>query len=674
MDPNPRHLSARHGSANLTLRSDIQSLRALAVALVVAAHAHVPGLSGGYVGVDVFFVLSGYLISGLILREIESTGQFDPGRFYAKRLKRLLPAMLLVYVCTAIVARFVVSPQQQASDSAAGQAAMVWLSNFYFSSLTIDYFSTGENGNLFIHTWSLAVEEQFYLIWPWLLMFLYGYWKWQGVPANHASTDHRRLAYGLGIVAAISLLLCAYLAYRHVEDGFYLMPGRVWEFALGALSFLLRRAAEEGRAAWLERLRGRSLLNAVGWLSILLAAVAYGDALRYPGFWALLPCMGAVLVLLDAPQKSPESRVSRLMLRASPLQFIGNVSYGLYLWHWPVLILGAQLFGSGALTNLGLVSLCVGLAAATYFAAENPIHRAPLRNVAKVLILSVSGMALGFLVMWTWQREAAAQLKMPELAKIQAAKFDLPNVYSLDCDTWHHSAELSACAYGPENASHTAIMFGDSVLVQWFPAISDIYLRKPGWRLIVLTKSACPASQVSFYYERIKATYEVCDLWRQRALGYIEQLRPEVLIMGSNDYGFSADQWITGTRAVLDRLSPATHTVFIMSPTPTLGFDGPNCLSTEANLPHWSPRYGRCETRLKSPAGQSILRILSRAASPYQNVHVIDLSDSVCPDGLCKARFQAGIRFRDGKHLTASFVRSMAPALERALGLAGEPR
>jgi len=674
MDPNPTHLSGRHGSPNLTLRSDIQSLRALAVALVVAAHAHVPGLSGGYVGVDVFFVLSGYLISGLILREIESTGRFDPGRFYAKRLKRLLPAMLLVYVCTAIAARLVVSPQQQISASAAGQAATLWLSNFYFSSLTIDYFSTGESGNLFIHTWSLAVEEQFYLIWPWLLMFLYGYWKWQGVPADHVSTGHKRLAYGLGIVAAISLLICVYLAYSHVEDGFYLMPGRVWEFALGALSFLLRQASEAGRVAWLERLRGRSLLNTMGWLSILLAAAAYGDELRYPGFWALLPCLGAVLVLLDAPQKTPESRVSRLMLRASPLQFIGNVSYGLYLWHWPILILGAQLLGSGALTNLGLVALCVGLAAATYYAAENPIHRAALRSVPKVLIVSASGMVLGVMAMWAWQREATGLLETPEMAKIQAAKFDIPNVYSLNCDTWHYSAALSACAYGPENASHTAVMFGDSVLVQWFPAISDIYLRKPDWRLIVLTKSACPASQVSFYYDRIKANYEICDLWRQRALGYIEQLRPEVLIMGSNDYGFSADLWIKGTRAVLDRLSPGSRSVFVMSPTPTLGFDGPSCLSTETNLPQWSPRYGRCETRLKPPSGTGILGILKQAAEPYQNVRVIDLSDSVCPDGLCQARFQTGIRFRDGKHLTASFVRSIAPALERAFGITGDPR
>jgi hypothetical protein len=323
---------------------------------------------------------------------------------------------------------------------------------------------------------------------------------------------------------------------------------------------------------------------------------------------------------------------------------------------------------------LCLVTLCAGLAAATYYAVENPIHRAPVRNTLKVLIPSALGMALGFLVMWGWQKEAANLLRTPEQVEIQSVRFDLPDIYRSACDTWYRSAELSACAYGAENAEHTAVMFGDSILAQWFPAISDIYLRKPGWRLIVLTKGACPASQVSLHYDRIKANYEICDLWRERALGYMEQLRPDVVIMGSDRYGFSFDQWITGTRAVLDRLSPATHSVLIMSPTPDLGFNGPKCLSKEASLPHWSPQYGRCETKLKPASDKAIFTALKQAAGIYPNVGVIDPNDWVCPDGLCQARFQTGIRFRDSKHLTASFVRSIIPAFERALAALDDPQ
>ena len=634
--------------------------------LVIAAHAKTPWIAGGYVGVDVFFVLSGYLISGLILREVEANGFFDPWQFYARRLKRLLPAMLLVLLFASAIAWFALSPQRQVSDAAAGQAASLWLSNFYFSTRAINYFSNGMLSNLFLHTWSLAVEEQFYLVWPWLMLFLYGVWRWQGTPMSY-----RRLAGGLGLVAASSLLIAIYWANNQVEYGFYLMPSRAWEFALGALIYLLRQACEAGQNGWLEKWRGRSVLNTVGWLSIFLAAVIYSDNLRYPGLWALLPCVGAALVLLDAPEKQPQSFISRLMLRQRLLQFVGNISYSLYLWHWPVLVLGAAIFGGAPITRFGLVALCLMLATAAYYTVEMPIHRAPIRSTGKVLILSVAGMALGLFLMATWKQEAESLLSRPEQRTIQAARSDSPEIHSPSCDTWYHSAEVAACLRGPADASHTVVMFGDSALAQWYPAISEIFLRKPGWRLVVLTKSACPASQVSYYYDRIKANYDVCDLWRQRALDYLVQLRPDLVIMGSRDYGFASEQWITGTRAVLKRLSAAARSVVIVSPTPDLGFDGPNCLSAEVNLPHWMPHHGRCMTKLGAPANPSTLGILEQAAKPYSNVGVLDLTESVCPDKTCRARIPTGIVFRDNQHLTASFVKSLAPAFERALQTAG---
>ena len=649
-----------------THRADIQSLRALAVALVVAAHAKVPWLSGGYVGVDVFFVLSGYLISGLILREIEISGSFDPWRFYARRLKRLLPAMLLVTLVTGGIAWITISPQQQLDTSAAGQAAALWLSNFYFATRAINYFSSGIQGNLFLHTWSLSVEEQFYLAWPWLLLFLYGHWKWQG-----ATVSYMRLASGLGMLALLSLLLAIYWAYESVENGFYLMPGMAWEFAIGALVLLLRQRSESGRIAWLERWRGRSILNSVGWLSILFAAVAYNDNLRYPGVWALLPCIGAALALLDAPKRQPNSVMSRLLLRQPILQFLGNISYSLYLWHWPVLNLGNQVFGTSLAIQLGLVSLCLILATATYYLLENPIHRAPIGSSASVLVTSLSFIAFGFFAMTTWEKAAEELLNGPETARIQAARFDIPELYSSECDTWHHSAKVSPCIFGHGNASKTVVMIGDSALAQWFPAISDIFLRRTDWRVIVLTKSACPASQVSYYYDRIKANYDICDAWRQGALEFIAQQRPDLVIMGSRNYPFTPEQWITGTETVLKRLTPVAGSVIIMSPTPDLGFDGPNCLTMKANVPTWMPHHGRCETRLDLPSSPGIRQLLAKAASPYSNVGVIDLSESVCPNATCRARLSGDIVFRDSQHLTASFVLSLASVFEQALDTAG---
>ncbi len=204
--------------------------------------------------------------------------------------------------------------------------------------------------------------------------------------------------------------------------------------------------------------------------------------------------------------------------------------------------------------------------------------------------------------MATWEKNAEELLNGPEASRIQAAKFDIPVIYSSDCDTWYHSAKISPCIFGPKNAPKTVVMFGDSALAQWFPAISEIFLRKPDWRVVVLTKSACPASQVSYYYARIKANYDVCDVWRQGAIDFIVQQRPDLVIMGSRHYPFSQEEWIAGTGTVLKHLAPISGSVAILSPTPDLGFDGPNCLSMKVNVPDWMPHHGRCETKTESTA------------------------------------------------------------------------
>ena len=653
----------------LNRRADIQSLRALAIAIVVAAHAHVPGMQGGYVGVDVFFVLSGYLISSLVLIEAESTRRFDALAFYARRLKRLLPALLLVLLCVSVTAWLLTSPQDQGEEAAAGQAAAVWLSNFYFAARTIGYFSHGLNGNFFLHTWSLGVEEQFYLVWPWLFLFLFGIWSWQRAPFSR-----KRLAAGLGVVFAVSLGGGWYWSNNDVDVAFYLMPGRAWEFALGALTGLLRSYGNSNHAAWLARWQGRSVLNSVGLVGILVSTAMYKESLRYPGLWALLPCFSAALILLDAPEKNPKSLLSRFVLREPRTQFLGNISYSLYLWHWPILIIGSQLFGKGATLRLGAVALAILLAGLTYVTIEKPIHRLRIRKPLMILAPSLVAMVITYNLVDVWQGKISNLLHSPEQEHIQIAIFDTPAIYHRDeCDSWYRSAELSACVYGPSNAHHTVVMFGDSILVQWFPAVIDIYLTRPDWRVVVLTKSACSASDVSYYYDRIKSVYNVCNLWRQRAIKYVEDQHPDVVIMGSDHYYFTKAQWITGTRSVLNRIGRVTHTVVLMSPTPELPFDGLDCLSVQANWPKWLPSPKSCKTALRSITSDSISSILHQAVLPYRNAHVIDLRDSICPKGICRARVGSNIVYRDSKHLTASFVRTLGPALRKALDAAKAP-
>lgn len=417
----------------------------------------------------------------------------------------------------------------------------------------------------------------------------------------------------------------------------------------------------------LNRWRGRSLLNTSGWFLILAATALYPDDLRYPGLWALLPCLGASLVLLDAPELHASSAFSRLVLRAPILQVLGNLSYSLYLWHWPVLVLGGQILGTSWLVRLGLIALSVALAAATYVAVERPVRQLPIRQTMNVFISSALGMALGFFVLGAWQNAAVQNLHSPAQSRIQMARMDLPVLYSQPCDTWFHSAEVSECVYGPKDARHTVVMFGDSVLAQWFPAVAEIYLKKPGWRLVVLTKSACSAQEVSYYYPRIKAMYTVCDTWRKRAIDLMVQMRPDVVIMGSTHYGFTPQQWISGTRLVLKRLSPVSGAIAIISPTPELGFDGPDCLAAKANWPDWLPSPERCQTPLNPVTKNSVFDLLKTASEPFRHVGVIDMLDAICPNQLCRAQRGRHIVYRDGQHLTARFIHSLAPELRQAL-------
>lgn len=658
-------MTTNQASIGLPKRADIQALRALAIGLVVACHAHVPFLQGGYVGVDVFFVLSGYLISGLILVEVERYRTFDAIRFYTRRVKRLLPALLTMLLTVAWLSWLLLGPQRQGADAQAGQAATLWLSNFYFATRVINYFSVGSAGNIFLHTWSLAVEEQFYLLWPWLMLFLFGIWRWQGSPFSR-----KRLAVGMVVFAMLSLAVSAYLSQTNSEADFYLMPSRIWEFALGALTLLLRQglSKNKGEAQWLQRWLGLSMLNGAGLLMIILAAVAYTNSLRYPGMWGLLPAIGTALMLLDMPENNVRSPLSRLLLKQPLLLFMGDISYSLYLWHWPLLILGVAIFGASPWVRFVAVMVSIGISTLAYFMIERPIHLAKFKHSLRVLLPSIIAMIVVFNIMGFWQKDIRQLLISPAQIRLQQAVLDMPKLYRVPgCDTWYHSAEVKACVFGSPKADHTVVMFGDSVLAQWFPTIAEIYLKRPNWRLIVLTKSACSATQVSYYYPAIKRIYKVCNIWRKRAIAYMAHLHPDVIFMGSTHYPFTAKQWISGTRAVLDRLSPASHAIVILSATPELGFNGLSCLSMRAHLPKWLHLEKHCSRALKPVTSHSVVSLLRRAATPFPNVHVIDMRREICPDQRCRAELDGRIVYRDGQHLTASFIRTLAPALKQIL-------
>ena len=638
----------------MTFRPDIEGLRAVAILLVVAAHAGVPWLAGGYVGVDVFFVLSGYLITRLLTDELSRTGRVQFARFYARRFRRLLPALLLMLgVCVLLATQLVPAAQQETQADAAAAAAL-WGSNLLFAFTRLDYFGADSSENLFLHTWSLGVEEQFYLVWPLLLVAAYGAWRKSAAPSR------LNLVQLLWLVAGISFAACVFITSIEPRHAFYLMPMRAWQFALGGLAGLYfadrgsNGAAASPRAA------------ALGWLGlsgILATAVLLGDDVRYPGIWALLPTL-CTLAVLVCGARAPQTSVIRLLSQPA-MTAIGRVSYSWYLWHWPVLLLGGLVWPAPSPgLRLALVLSSLLLAWLSWRFVEAPIrHNArivqpPRRAIMGALLL----MGCAVVGSFQWQAIARQTLEQPAYQRILHARMDVPTLYRKRCDQWYHSDVLTPCEFGNPQASRTVVVLGDSIGLQWFPAIERVF-DPTQWRIVVMTKSACPIVDAPIFYARIGREYTECARWRGAALARIAEMAPDEVILGSTQtYDFSPAQWRNGTARILSRIAPAAGRIHILRGTPVLPFDGPDCLAPRGAL--WDHiAHASCTTPAHDPHSNAVFRALQASASGFNNVRIVDMTNAICPSGTCSAQRDGNLTYRDGRHLTASFVASLAPAL-----------
>lgn len=645
----------------LGFRADVEGLRALAILLVVAVHAGVPWLGGGFVGVDVFFVLSGFLITGLLVKEASATGRLRFAAFYVRRLRRLLPALFVMLLVTAVLAMLLLAPGEQRGQAPAAALAAMWLSNIHFALAQLDYFAAGTETNLYLHTWSLGVEEQFYLIWPALLVWLLGHDGERGMA---------RLRLGMMCVAGVSLVACVWLTYAAPRLAFYMMPMRAWQFAAGALVWLY--FVEPGKAGMPRLpLRHSRALGWAGLASVLLAAIWLGPQRPYPGVWAMLPTLGAACVVMAGCAAGEHGGVSRA-LAWRPLQWLGGISYSWYLWHWPVLLLGHALVGSQAPAWRAFwVLFSLALAWLSYRWVESPVRWQPrwLVRPGATLLGALVLMVLCFSLGMRWFNLADTEARAPAAQRYAKAHGDAPVIYAMGCDDWYHSDRVRACAFGSADAPHTAVLMGDSHAGQWFPAVAQAFNR-PGWRLLVFTKSSCPMVDEPFFYARIGKEYTVCATWRERALAEVARLHPDVVLLGTVDSnGFSRTGWVEGTARVLGVLSPAAGHVYLLRDTPALPFDGPDCLEQLAGRPAWL-RLGRtCAASAYSARGDEVATWQGEAAQRFANARVLDMNSWVCPHGICMAEQNGLVVFRDTQHLTGSFAASLGSALAAQLGL-----
>ena len=693
-------------------RPDIEGLRAVAVVVVVLFHARIAAFAGGFVGVDVFFVLSGFLITRLLLREVATTGTISLRHFWARRARRLLPASCVVVVVTVLASQVLLSPIAQRPLATDAIAASGFVLNFVFASRLGDYFASqlGRTPSPLLHFWSLAVEEQFYLFWPLALLGL-----------RRRPRRYRRLVTVMMIaVAIVSFWACTWMTRTYPTGAFYLLPARMWELAVGGLVAV-------GGAAWrLVSPTARAVAAWVGVAGVATAVVTFDGSIAFPGTAALLPVLGTALIVVsggsDAAPFAP-----LVVLRHPALQWIGRRSYAIYLWHWPALVLAEAKWGPLSLgQRFVAIGVALVLAAASLRLVEDPVRHSawvasrPGRGLALGASLCATALlagtislalprqldggraaaapvlALGTATTTTVPGAStpagaaaggpadgtatpAAPLTGADLASLVAANQvvlerglstaavpsnmrpslaklfdDRPAVYGDGCVAIGVDDKLNPCRYGNTSSSIKIVLFGDSHAAQWFPPLRKI-ADDNGFELIVLAKGGCPAASVAIPTATLART---CPIWRDKAMQFIADEQPDlVIVTGSRHYPNSDQEWRDGFGTTLGRLKGLTPRLLVLGDNPDSLTDPATCLSA-----HLTDVHACVNNRVKAVETGKLEA--ERAVADQDGARFVDTSDWMCTATDCPLIIGDILMFRDINHLTTVAADWFTPMLE----------
>lgn len=634
-------------TAKLGYRRDIEGLRGLAVLLVILFHVRLPGFQGGFVGVDVFFVISGYLITRLLVDEIHSAGRIRILAFYARRARRLLPAAALTITATLVASWFLLSPLAQFQLARTALAATTYWSNIRFAIEAGDYFGETLTADPLLHTWSLAVEEQFYLVWPALV-------------AVAVLLGRRRRGFLLGALSLVTLgsfVLSLWATGASAHWAFFGSPARAWEFGVGALASLAFMHVRDPMH------RVGIVIGWIGLVGVVAAGVLASEASAWPGVGALLPTLGSVFVLVSGVM-APRSALQSL-LASPPLQVLGRLSYTWYLWHWPALVLAEAAVGPLSLpVRLAVATGSLGLSAITHQLVENPVRFHPR--------LAAPGRALGAMLAVTLVVAGGATAGMvigsgnEQHQRYIAAASDRSPSVSDGCHVRTSATDLAEdCVYGDSGSGTVVVLVGDSHATMWFPAVERLALER-GWRLLVHTKSSCPVAEVQVIRED-GTRYTECEVWREAVMKDVEQLEPSLVIATSFATYNSTDPevWAAGLARALIRMDESAGTVVYVRDIPQAPFEAPACLSTMYVQAHEDT--GACSfERHSGLAGHA----WEADGIERAGISSIDLNTTICPGVRCSVEVDGMVIYRDSHHLTATYSASLAGELGASIDVA----
>lgn len=665
-------------------RRDIDGLRALAVAAIVVHHAFPAVLPGGFVGVDVFFVISGFLITRILV-EARDAGRFSWGQFYLRRARRIVPAYVLVTLVTVGLATWIEMPRLLAQTGAAAAASGLFLANV-LAAQSPGYFAPSLQQNPLLHLWSLGVEEQFYLVWPALIALLSLTWL-----------RRARTGLALALLAASLVLAQILVAGGGGVAAFFHLPARAWEFLAGGMLALgLASPPADRRAA--------NLAAACGLLAIAWSLAALTEASPFPGLGAVPACLGAALLVWSGQGAAAGAAA---ILRAAPVVAVGRISYSLYLWHWPLLVLAADV-AQQPLTivqRLGVVALSLGLAALTWRFVEQPLRRGPVdrpwRRLGGVLPLLLAPVAVGAVL---FLGHGLPQRLSPDARTLADLEVTDVNPARKACFEEADRASPEACRFaaspgaGPSPEGDQVLVWGDSHADAVTPGVVA-WARARGWSVREAARGGCPplAGVRVRVFGRLDRG---CEAWAARTLDQIAADRRLTLVVLAARWPLYRDAPpfydVNSPRVAVDTgarpgvrpdLSAALAVtldaiarrrpdlrVVVIGPVPELTLAPPECLAQQRQL---GGRPGVCaRVEAGPPLGRAMPAEaeIRAAVEDRPGVTAVFPTETLCRDDGCAGMIDGRPIYFDDDHLAASGARRLVPAwLEAGWSRLSEP-
>lgn len=633
-----------------------------------------PFLEGGYVGLDIFYVLSGFLITGLILKEMDRSGTVSIRDFYARRAKRLLPLSAFVLVFIAIGSLLIFGPVRQVEVGGDIFSAALYFVNWHFIAGNVDYFAF-EEGLLspVQHYWSLSVEEQFYVLWPLLLLFI-----------GTIATRTRRRFRGLMFLVLLPLAIAS-LVYSIVYTGsepqkaYFSTLTRGWELAFGGLlALVLPRAIRIPRLA-------STLLVGGGVVAITLGAVLLKEIDPYPGWRALIPVLGTMAVIIGGSATGRGLAVRFLSI--APLQYLGKISYAWYLWHWPFVVFAIAIWGHLSPEWLIVVTLAAWIPSEiSHRLIEEPFRRSkflnvrPKRALAIGAVCTIATVAVGLgLNTNRLGIDSASEVEVAGAAVISDgfkpqekakkikptplnAREDRGRMYEEGCLVQGETTESGDCSFGRKEGKKTVVLIGDSHALQYFPAMERIADERD-WRLVGLSRGNCLIADMEYR--------KYCDRWRANTLDRVDRIKPELVVLSTSTLDrFRAKEdgeemsrkdsqphLVDGLTRTLKRLKKTGAKVAVIRDQARAPFLPHECVAENPD------HLRKCDFEPKRRDEWAF----DRDAAKRVNVKLIDPMPMLCRDGRCPSVIGDALVYRDTYHLSATFARTLAPWLKKQL-------